>query len=689
MLTRIEIDGFKTFRTFSLDIPPFLVVLGRNASGKSNLFDAINFLKSTADRSLAEAVSRIRGEPPELLHAATNGQRSSIMAFAVEVLLDDEASDDFGDVARVRHARLRYELSLELRPARRGGAVEHATDRPERLFVRNEAVRLIRQKADPWVQRYGGSPQERRNFARYSSRSEEFLLETEEVDGRRMFTIHQDGNAGRRRNLPAAEAVSTVLSSLSTANEFPHLFALKKELESWGLLHLDPAALRGVNSFDDDEFLASNGANLANTLKRITLQTAEPDRPEGVLSDVEADLAAVVPEVVGLEVADDRARRQRQVLVRTRDDAPYSAGVGSDGTLRAGPARRSLRPGEQGVDLLRGAGERDLPAAPRGLHRSSAVARVQLGGETPTRSGGPAAATAAQQPLPGHPPRDAHRRDRCGAARRHRVLRLGDAGGRRRQESGEPGTQGAGRRTDRVVVRGRGPIGRPRGSRVVRDLAALGSRVKWIGPAFVSEGPTDDRFLARIVGRAIEDACAARFDDLVLVGDVITIRARGGPASISDSVHSLVRNSGSYNLVVFHHDMGANPGRVEREWVAPMRAAWDRDGTGEPLVFLLPVRESEAWALVDGDALRSTFGVNWDDVTLGLPDRPRRVADVPYPKTVMRQISSRVSGRPVDYHSRLGELVDLRKLGEVDACSSWIEELCGVLENDLHLNRIG
>ncbi|MFI1989460.1 hypothetical protein [Actinoplanes sp. NPDC020271] len=44
MLTRIEIDGCKTFRDFALDPPPFLVVLGRDGAGKSRLFDALRFL---------------------------------------------------------------------------------------------------------------------------------------------------------------------------------------------------------------------------------------------------------------------------------------------------------------------------------------------------------------------------------------------------------------------------------------------------------------------------------------------------------------------------------------------------------------------------------------------------------------------------------------------------------------------
>ena len=42
MLTRIEIDGFKTFEDFSLALGPLTVIAGTNASGKSNLFDAIS-----------------------------------------------------------------------------------------------------------------------------------------------------------------------------------------------------------------------------------------------------------------------------------------------------------------------------------------------------------------------------------------------------------------------------------------------------------------------------------------------------------------------------------------------------------------------------------------------------------------------------------------------------------------------
>ena len=56
MLTRIEISGFKSYVDLALDLPPFMVVLGPNASGKSNLFDAIRLLSRVADLDLRSAI---------------------------------------------------------------------------------------------------------------------------------------------------------------------------------------------------------------------------------------------------------------------------------------------------------------------------------------------------------------------------------------------------------------------------------------------------------------------------------------------------------------------------------------------------------------------------------------------------------------------------------------------------------
>ncbi|MBK8025220.1 MAG: AAA family ATPase [Chloroflexi bacterium] len=49
MLTRLEVDCFKTFENLVIDLAPFTVIVGSNAAGKSNLFDVFELLANLAD----------------------------------------------------------------------------------------------------------------------------------------------------------------------------------------------------------------------------------------------------------------------------------------------------------------------------------------------------------------------------------------------------------------------------------------------------------------------------------------------------------------------------------------------------------------------------------------------------------------------------------------------------------------
>lgn len=96
MITRIEIDGFKSFMDFKLDVPPFLVVMGGNASGKSNLVDALRALSGKASGIDVFRVgeSSSRGIPVELFHQFEDNTRADALRIAVEctVLREDGAA---------------------------------------------------------------------------------------------------------------------------------------------------------------------------------------------------------------------------------------------------------------------------------------------------------------------------------------------------------------------------------------------------------------------------------------------------------------------------------------------------------------------------------------------------------------------------------------------------------------------
>ena len=143
--------------------------------------------------------------------------------------------------------------------------------------------------------------------------------------------------------------------------------------------------------------------------------------------------------------------------------------------------------------------------------------------------------------------------------------------------------------------------------------------MRYLTSALVSEGVTDERFLPPLLARMLQEICA-EFEDSVEVADVRVLREKRGPRRIDEVLDLVDRNRGSFLVVFFHHDRGAREGRTETEWLGPLRAAWGP--RSERLIAVVPVRETEAWMLADGNALRRTLGVRWSDQELGVPSHP-------------------------------------------------------------------
>lgn len=102
----------------------------------------------------------------------------------------------------------------------------------------------------------------------------------------------------------------------------------------------------------------------------------------------------------------------------------------------------------------------------------------------------------------------------------------------------------------------------------------------------------------------------------------------------------------------------------------------------ERTVGVVPVREMEAWALADGDALRGAFGAVLDDAALGIPIRPREVEGIFDPKVVLEQAYRNVVGqrrrgkrKVADFFDVIGERVRLERLREVPAYQHFEQEL--------------
>src|SRR5579884_3606220 len=60
-LRRVRIRGYKSIAFCDVTLEPLTILVGRNASGKSNFLDALAFIRDAMEMSMAEALKRRGG----------------------------------------------------------------------------------------------------------------------------------------------------------------------------------------------------------------------------------------------------------------------------------------------------------------------------------------------------------------------------------------------------------------------------------------------------------------------------------------------------------------------------------------------------------------------------------------------------------------------------------------------------
>ncbi|MEJ7844060.1 MAG: AAA family ATPase [Acidimicrobiales bacterium] len=329
MLLRLEVDGFKNLIDFDASFGPFNCIAGENGVGKSNIFDAIQFLSLIADRSLLEAAQEVRssrqdsvGEPE---HLFTVGAETPRMRFAVEVVVPGTVEDDFGTMVAPAITLLRYEVEI-------GYRAPTASARQGRLVVEREELRHINRGDAHKHLRFPLSVSNFRSRIVKGERRGGAFISTEVENDR--ITIHQDGGSrGRPRRALPTRAGTTVVSTINSADD-PTVLAVRRELQSWRRLALEPTALRAADRYVDPQIMASDGQHLAAALHRIanTAVTGSPD-------DVYARVAARVAGLAGVDIRElrvdaDDTRQLLSIVVTDGQHRELPARSLSEGTLR-------------------------------------------------------------------------------------------------------------------------------------------------------------------------------------------------------------------------------------------------------------------------------------------------------------------------------------------------------------------
>ena len=340
MLTRFKVHGFKNLVEVDLSLGPFTCIAGANGVGKSNLFDAISFLGDLADKSLMDAALSVRSdggrntEIRSLFHRVGDRYESEIR-FEVEMLVPATGVDDLGQEARATATFLRYELVLGLAP--------------KGLVILKEALAHISKTAAKKHLPFPHRPNWRNSvvLGRHVGPFISTVIKGDQVH----IQLHQDQGSdykgGGRTRLHVAEKLPrTVLSSATNAAESPTAVLVRREMQSWRLLQLEPSALRAPDSYTAPQSMDASGAHLPASLARLCqwqgpyLVGESPplfnraDHAEEIYTDVANRLAELVDDVHSVRVEADDSRELLKLMLKDREGTEHEARSLSDGTLR-------------------------------------------------------------------------------------------------------------------------------------------------------------------------------------------------------------------------------------------------------------------------------------------------------------------------------------------------------------------
>lgn len=344
MLTRLKVSGFKNLVDVDVRFGPFTCVAGANGVGKSNIFDAIMFLSALSEKPLIEAAMSVRDEGGRAadvrrLFRRTGDDYADTMSLEAEMIVPHQGMDDFGQKAEATITTLKYSVILSYRQDNNGGTQGGLELHKEELahIKLSDARKHLRFKKSPnWLQ------------SAVRGKRTAFFISTEGDGADRIIKMHQDSRSsnikswgrGRGRSFPAASLPRTVLSTATNAAENPTAMLVRREMQSWRLLQLEPSALRRPDDITAPRRLGPDGSHLAATLYRLARNNRNTEKETDaattaqVYSEVANRLCELIDDVQEVRVDQDEKRELLTLEVVDHAGTSHPARSLSDGTLR-------------------------------------------------------------------------------------------------------------------------------------------------------------------------------------------------------------------------------------------------------------------------------------------------------------------------------------------------------------------
>jgi len=319
MLRRVHIQGYKSLQSVELELCPLTLIVGLNATGKSNLFDVLRLLsRIVTSHSLQEAFADHRGDPIETFSYFEGGLdvllQKDTARFTIEVdvelsqavksrteqliqryvgFLNETANRRHSKKYSIRESLLRYRISISINP--QTGALRVEDEELFGLIETQDGHLSPNEKIKPFIEKVG----------------DRLHLRMEEQDS---FLEYETGLS------------YAIVSQPLYPPYHPHLIALREELASWQFYYLEPHLMREASPIKESHTITPFGGDIAAFY--WTLQRTHP----GQFHNLEKALQTFIPTIEGIQI---EVTKDGLLRLKVREDGiEHSVKVVSEGTLR-------------------------------------------------------------------------------------------------------------------------------------------------------------------------------------------------------------------------------------------------------------------------------------------------------------------------------------------------------------------
>lgn len=317
MIRRIFVDGYKSLRNVELELQPLTVIIGPNAAGKSNLFDAMRLLsRIVTSRSLADAFIDHRGDPLEAFDYSEGGivnlleKEEARFTIEVDVELSKQTienaerliqmhripagqSNHKGKPRKVTERFLRYRITVSM--STRTGVLRVIDERLEALTPTPDGKLRPDERRRPFLERVG-----------------------------ERLRLRMEGQA-RPMEYEIGLTYAIVSQPLHPPH-YPHLVAFREEVSRWQFYYFEPRLMREESPIKEVHQISPFGGDLAAFY--YTLKHKNPLQ----FDNLQQAFKSLVPTI---ESVDAELTPEGKVRLKVRErGVEFSAKVISEGTLR-------------------------------------------------------------------------------------------------------------------------------------------------------------------------------------------------------------------------------------------------------------------------------------------------------------------------------------------------------------------